>query len=151
MTSDELKNELTYNPESGAFIWARPGHGRSVNNPAGDSNGVAGRRISLQGRKWRTTTLAWLYMTGSLPEGVVIQRDQNVRNDRWDNLTVISLKEYRAFRRRQIVAFQDAISGGARTTVTKPTGVYKGPATWTEAQVRQAIAEFISTKGLTRA
>lgn len=148
MTSEELKNELTYNPESGSFFWARAGQGRSVNNPAGDSNSIAGRRISLNGRKWRTPTLAWLYMSGSMPDGVVIPIDGNVRNDRWSNLKCISTKEYRTYRRKQIMVYQDKVNQVAAIPI-RSEGVYRGPATWTEVEVRKAIDEFILSKVLT--
>lgn len=42
--------------------------------------------ISVDGRRYAASNLAWLYMTGEMPSKLVDHRNQNKIDDRWDNL-----------------------------------------------------------------
>lgn len=86
MTRDELKQILSYDPETGVFTWIKsmPPRGR-VGQIAGNSNGNGYIRMSVRGKKYYAHRLAFLYMTGENPE-VIDHIDGNPLNNKWSNL-----------------------------------------------------------------
>ena len=50
-------------------------------------------RICVFGRRYQANRLAWLYMTGELPQGEVDHKDLDPTNDRWINLRDVTRKQ----------------------------------------------------------
>lgn len=94
MEQDYLKKILLYSPKSGVFYWIvpPPNHSELLGEIAGAeriSGGKTYHIIQIDGEKWRRSHLAFLYMTGSLPDCDVVDHiDGNSTNDKWDNLRI---------------------------------------------------------------
>lgn len=86
ITSDRLKEIVSYEPETGIFRWrARASNRVKVGSPAGTvKNGY--RYIRIDGHAYRASRLAWLYVTGEWPTGEIDHADTDRLNDRWANL-----------------------------------------------------------------
>ena len=93
LTQERLKSVLHYDHLSGVFTW-------KVNTKRIAKGFVAGHvqptgyiRIAIDGKQYKSHRLAWLYMTGSMPNGL-IDHINNIRSDnRWANLRVASSVE----------------------------------------------------------
>ena len=86
LTHDQVRRLLSYSPRTGLFRWKIS---PAVGVPAGTIAGKRGRGyVSIQiGRcKYRAHRLAWFYMTGEWPVGMVDHRDNDGMNNRWRNL-----------------------------------------------------------------
>lgn len=88
-TQADLKATLHYNPETGLFTWLRPVRkGISAGDEAGRTTGLGYCLIGLHGQKLLGHRLAWLYMTGALPDQSIDHVDGDRANNRWSNLRV---------------------------------------------------------------
>lgn len=88
LTHDRLKTLLSYNPESGHFIWLVSTSNRAL---VGTVAGCLCRKsgyvlIGIDGVVYKANRLAWFYMTGEWPAGIVDHRNTIRNDDRWDNL-----------------------------------------------------------------
>lgn len=83
LTQAALKELLEYDPETGKFFWREKGVGRKRAEAGNFSRGYV--RIGIQGRLYYGHRLAFLYMTGSIPD-VVDHKDGDESNCRWENL-----------------------------------------------------------------
>lgn len=88
LTQERLKEVLSYNPETGNFSW-RPGH-KLFGYRAGTTLQAGYTQISIDGKFYRASRLAWFYMTGKWPEFEVDHIDRNPANDKWDNLREVT-------------------------------------------------------------
>lgn len=91
LTYQRLKDLLSYDPLSGVFLWKVDRNNRiRAGQIAGCENtpdsGGKSFSISIDCRSYRAGRLAWLYMTGEWPKGIVDHRDGNHLNQRWLNL-----------------------------------------------------------------
>lgn len=87
LTQKELKQVLSYNPNTGIFTWIRPRQGMLIGHVAGtDKDGYT--NIYVNHKPYRAHRLAWLYMTGKFPLGRMRLLDGVKNNCRWDNLTL---------------------------------------------------------------
>lgn len=100
LTVERLKELVRYEPDTGRFIVIGKMRGKRRGQIAGSVLPDGYRRISIDGRSYGTNRLAWLYMTGSFPIGLVDHRDNNPRNDRWLNLREANHFQNMANRRR---------------------------------------------------
>ena len=95
----ELKARLSYDPETGIFIWLprdrvhfktdnawRRWNTRHAGKPAGhiDSQGYC--NINIGYRIYKAHRLAWLYMTGAFPDGLVVHKNGLHDENQWANL-----------------------------------------------------------------
>jgi hypothetical protein len=88
LTSDEVREILDYNPDTGEFRW-RKNH-RLSGRRAGSPNSWGYVHIQINGRKYKAHRLAWLITYGELPEKD-IDHLNNVRTDnRICNLRAVS-------------------------------------------------------------
>ena len=95
LTWEALTEVLSYDPGTGEFRWVkspRPGWAGRI---AGHVNPLHGgyREITLSGRTFRASRLAWLHETKEWPKGVVDHINGKRDDDRWANLRDASLAE----------------------------------------------------------
>ena len=93
LTSNELKSLLTYDPETGVFMWLEKRGGPRSDLKAGTNNGRGYLVIKVKGKSYRAHRLAWLYVTGEWPKNE-IDHINGVRNDnRFCNLRDVTKSE----------------------------------------------------------
>lgn len=100
-----LKERLLYAPKKGVFYWIKPpaAHSELLGEEAGavarNRSGKSYHLIQIDGRKYKRSRLAFLYMVGRWPEGVVDHIDGNSTDDRWANLREATVQQ-NAYNRR---------------------------------------------------
>lgn len=81
LTQEQLKKALSYNPESGEFIWII----NTRNNYIGDKAGHLSKQgyiyIGINGKRYNASRLAWLYIYGKFPNNEI----DHVNRDKSDN------------------------------------------------------------------
>ena len=91
LTQDRLKSVLHYNPDTGIFTHIRSGHGVYPGKVAGAiMRGYIG--IKIDGVAHRAHRLAFLYITGEMPEGVD-HINQKKTDNRFINLRKATAQE----------------------------------------------------------
>ena len=93
LTAKQLHQILHYNPETGVFRWKQCRGGSVVGSVAGGVNDKGYIRINIDGRSYRASRLAWLYVMGEWPAHLVDHRDHDRSNNRWENLRVATNEE----------------------------------------------------------
>lgn len=87
ITQTELKSLLNYNPETGLFTWKKSTSNRvSVGKHAGTKANRGYIRIKILGHLYSAHRLAWLYVYGSEPSGVIDHIDGCCSNNSITNL-----------------------------------------------------------------
>lgn len=88
--SSKLVGEyLNYDPSSGVVRWKkRTGPQCQLGEQAGnvDSNGY--RQIQFFGKRYKTTRIIWLLMTGAWPSDEIDHVNRDRADDRWENLRI---------------------------------------------------------------
>jgi hypothetical protein len=101
LTVKRLRELIHYHPANGSFIWIKsPAYNKShlVGAVAGSLRD--GYRVIFIDRKcYQASKLAWLYMTGKLPDCPVDHKDRNHSNDEWKNLRLATVSQNNANRR----------------------------------------------------
>lgn len=103
LTQERLKQVLSYDPDTGVFVWlSKPNRRVVVGSVAGALVGRFGYRgISVDGRRYYTHRLAVLYMTGAWPTETVDHKNGVPGDDRWCNLREASRSQNSANRKAQ--------------------------------------------------
>jgi hypothetical protein len=83
ITQEQLKQILSYDPETGDWMWLA---GRREGFVAGSTTIEGYRYINIGGKKYRASRLAYLYMTGKWPEHEVDHKNRIRNDERWVNL-----------------------------------------------------------------
>lgn len=87
LPAEYLRRILNYDPETGAFTWAEKiARKVVVGSVAGSLNHHGYIHISIGGRPYPAHRLAFVYMTGEWPVGMLDHRDTNKSNNAWANL-----------------------------------------------------------------
>lgn len=81
LTVEELKNDLHYNPDTGAFTRLVSRSGVSAGKLAGGLNAKGYFRVKVFNKTYAGHRVAWLYMTGELPSDQI----DHINHDRGDN------------------------------------------------------------------
>ena len=87
-----LREILDYNLETGEMIWINPSKyhqdlkGKIAGSAAMHHSGKLYHNIQINGRKYKRSRLAWMWMTGSWPKDMMDHIDGNSTNDAWCNL-----------------------------------------------------------------
>lgn len=79
---------LHYEPSTGAFTWREPPRTspRKQGDPAGGATTKGYLSIRIDGRLHKAHRLAWLYVHGAWPVGLIDHRDDDHGNNRISNL-----------------------------------------------------------------
>lgn len=94
VTQDELKELLTYEPETGFFRWKKSRSNRAkVGGIAGWNDGQGYLRIRLDKKDYKVHRLAYFYMTGEWPKNQIDHADGNGYNNAWKNLREATNKQ----------------------------------------------------------
>ena len=86
LTQAHLRQTLRYNPRTGSWRWLIPAPGRSTTGVAGSINTQDYRVICIDYVDHFAHRLAFLYVTGLWPEGIVDHRNRHRADNRWSNL-----------------------------------------------------------------
>jgi len=86
ITQERLKELLGYDPLTGIFIWKVSGYRLKIGRIAGGFHSTGYWGIMLDGKPYQAHRLAWLYIYGMWPIGVIDHRDHDKANNRIDNL-----------------------------------------------------------------
>lgn len=87
LTQTDLKEVLTYNPDSGVFTWAKHVNSRAKKGArAGSVNNNGYRRITICESQYLAHRLAWLYMTGEWPAEQIDHINMDISDNSWINL-----------------------------------------------------------------
>lgn len=93
LTQDDLRNLLCYDPETGEWVWICKRNGVKLGQPAGTPNGEGRVQIRINGIKYYSSRLAWLYMTGKWPTKHTDHINRINSDDRWKNLRLATRGE----------------------------------------------------------
>lgn len=118
ITADRLRELLSYDPETGAFMWRVDAGARGrikAGTVAGSVSKTTGDRlIQLDGTLYRAQRLAWLYMTGEEAPRFVSFVDGDHNNTAWVNLRLASQMEAcRSMRPRKSRTLPKGVSIGS--------------------------------------
>lgn len=81
LTSNRVRELLTYSPESGGFVWAATRGRAIVGMAAGFVAGSGYSSIRLDGINYQSHRLVWLHVHGVWPSGFI----DHINGDRSDN------------------------------------------------------------------
>ena len=87
---DEIKKLLTYDPITGEMKWLKWKSGRKASLKISSSNKKGYLRVFINGKSYGVHVIAWIYMTGKQPSGVIDHKDQNIYNNKFSNLRDVS-------------------------------------------------------------
>jgi len=92
ISQKELKDKLTYDPQTGEFKWKKWWRGRKQSLIAGCFNkGTGYQLIMINQSQYLRSRLAWLYIYGYMPKNIEVDHKNKIRtDDRIENLRLIS-------------------------------------------------------------
>lgn len=95
ITHSKLLETLSYNKDTGIFTWVRPAFNKTqyIGKQAGSIGKENYLFIKIDSKRYSASRLAWFYVTGQWPEGVIDHIDHNVQNNAIDNLRDITIAE----------------------------------------------------------
>lgn len=87
LTQVRLKEQLHYEPRTGAFVWrVSPSNNTPAGSVAGAIRPDGYRHIKIDSKLYKAHRLAWLYMTGSFPADQTDHIDHQRDNNTFSNL-----------------------------------------------------------------
>lgn len=93
LTQEELKYRISYDPDTGVFIWLRGHRNQLVGKVAGGFDGEGYWIIKVNRRSYRAHHLAWLYVYGKYPDQVIDHINGQKSDNRISNLRDVSFAE----------------------------------------------------------
>ena len=88
LTQERLKELLSYNPETGVFVWVR-----RKKNVAGHVRKDGYKQIQIGNTKFFSHRLAWLYMVGAFPLEQIDHINRARADNRFANLRAVTNSE----------------------------------------------------------
>lgn len=102
LTVERLREILHYDPETGEWVWLINRRGGARAGSIAGSVDVEGyRRLTVDGKVYRSARLAWLYMTGEWPSDQVDHQNLKRLDDRWPNLRPATHSQNQSNKARQ--------------------------------------------------
>ncbi|KRG69245.1 hypothetical protein ABB29_12065 [Pseudoxanthomonas dokdonensis] len=97
LNADELRKHVLYDPETGFFVWATNGRGRTkrVGERAGSAHSNGYIRIKILGQTYFAHRLAWLLSSGDWPAEEIDHINGNRDDNRIDNLREATVQQNR--------------------------------------------------------
>lgn len=92
LTQNRLKDRLDYDPETGIFKWLKSGRGIACPGSIAGSVYAGYRFVSVDGSRYAAHRLAFLFMTGEIPD-VVDHINGNGADNSWNNLRGATQKQ----------------------------------------------------------
>ena len=89
----ELRNTLTYNPDTGNFHWLVSRGSKRAGSIAGYLETDGRPKIHIFGKRYIASRLAWFYMTGDWPKHEIDHKNRDVSDNRWCNLRAATRSE----------------------------------------------------------
>lgn len=99
-THEWLLQNMAFNPETGVFSWQMSGYGRTVGKPIGaEAKDGEYKTMRINGQLLYAHRLAWFYVNGEMPDGVIDHIDGNRSNNAIANLRVATHSQNAARRK----------------------------------------------------
>lgn len=86
LTAEWLREHMVYVPETGTFMWKVRGRGRTVGKVLGKPGALGYVQIKVNNTVYYAHRLAWLYVHGEWPAGLLDHKDSVKTNNAIANL-----------------------------------------------------------------
>ena len=83
---DYLRENITYNPETGQLFWSKPDKMRKLDKPIGSVIPSGHRNISIMNMSFPAAGIIWRIVYGCAPKGVIDHINHNPDDNRLCNL-----------------------------------------------------------------
>ena len=145
LTQERLKELLHYDSETGVFTRKMSRGGNKAGVVVGSTNKRKYLRVWVDGNFYALHRLAFLYMDGSFPEGVVDHINGEEIDNSWDNLRDTTMKE----NMRNSKMSTRNTSGAVGVSFHKATGKWRariGPQGKTELGAFFSLEEAVAAR-----
>ena len=93
LTQSLIKEVLSYSPDTGLFTWVKTRNNTRTGRTAGFRASHGYTLIKIHGRSYYAHRLAWLYVYGSLPVGIIDHINEAKDDNRTVNLRDVGRRE----------------------------------------------------------
>ncbi len=93
LTAERLRELLDYNQHTGEFVWRVSCRGTKAGDIAGSSGNEGRRHITIGYARFKAHRLAWLYVHGVWPKGLIDHINGTPSDNRIDNLREATVSE----------------------------------------------------------
>ncbi len=123
LTAERLRSLLSYNAETGVFVWLVSVSGRiKVGDIAGNVDRRGYRLIGCDGKAYKAHRLAWLWQHGAWPKDQIDHIDGDKSNNRLTNLREATNTENQQNKRR--ARLDNKSTGLIGAKIHRKTGKY---------------------------
>lgn len=92
LTQIKLKELLSYNPATGVFTLVKHRHGttRKIGDEIGSFTKAGYLETWIEQKSYYLHRLAYLYMTGNMPDGFIDHKNRDKTDNKWTNLICVT-------------------------------------------------------------